>query len=165
MSLMSLLKIQTTSTARVNVTWWPDLYMYRVKFYGNVGNECRNNRVKFGGAARRRFYAPPPSNSTPELRSDMQQVAFESSSKISKKILRSFLRSGQRLGHQRSSKSKWSRFSTITTILNFRRSSSWTRRARAARKKANDSPFTALPGMCRHIWPQVNGLTSRGHEM
>ena len=68
-----------------------------------------------------RFYAPP-SNSAPELRSDMRQVAFESSSKISKKILRSFLRSGQRSGHQRSSKSKCSRFSTISTILNFRRS-------------------------------------------
>ena len=36
------------------------------------------------------------SNSAPELRSDMRQAAFESSSKVTKKLLRSFLRSGQR---------------------------------------------------------------------
>ena len=40
-----------------------------------------------GGGA---FLRPPPSNSAPELRSDMRQAAFESSSKISKKVLRSF---------------------------------------------------------------------------
>ena len=71
-----------------------------------------------------RFYAQPPSNSAPEVRSDIRQAAFESSSKITKKVLRSFLRSGQRSGQQRSSKVKCSRFSTISTILNFRRSSS-----------------------------------------
>ena len=60
-----------------------------------------------GGGA----FLRPPSNSAPELRSDMRQAAFETSSKISKKVLRSFLRSGQRSGHQRSSKSKCSRFS------------------------------------------------------
>ena len=60
-----------------------------------------------GGGA---FLRPPPSNSAPELRSDMQQAAFESSSEIIKKVLRSFLRSGQRSGHQRSSKIRCSRF-------------------------------------------------------
>ena len=107
----------------------------------------------------------PPVYSAPEIRRDMQQAAFESSCKNIKQVLRSFFTSGQRSGHQRSSKVKCSRFSTISTNLNFRRSSSWTRRARAARKKANDSPFTALPGVRHQIWPQVNGLTSRGHEM
>ena len=78
------------------------------------------HRVLGGGGV----FTPPPSNSAPELRSDMRQAAFESSSKISKKVHRSFLSSGQRSGHQRSSKSKCSRFSTISIILNFRRSSS-----------------------------------------
>ena len=110
------------------------------------------------------FTPPPPSNSAPGLRSDMQQAAFESSSQIIKEVFQSFLRSGKRSGHQRSSKLKCSRFSTISTIFNFRRSSSWTRRARAARNKANDNQFTALPGVRHQISPQVNGLTSKGQK-
>ena len=32
------------------------------------------------------------------------------------------------------------------------------------RKKGNDSSFTALHEVGRQIWPQVNGLTSRGQK-
>ena len=60
-----------------------------------------------GGGGGGRFYAPP-SNSTPERRRDKRQAAFERAVKISKKLLRSFFRSGQKLGHQRSPKKKCS---------------------------------------------------------
>ena len=98
-------------------------------------NPCRAGGLDFPWSAGGAFLRPP-SNSAPELRSDIRQAAFESLSKISKKVLQSFLRSGQWSGHQRSLNSKCSRFSIISTTLNFRRFSSWTRRARAARKKS-----------------------------
>ena len=74
--------------------------------YADFFNPRRAGGLDFPWRAGGGAFLRPPSNSAPELRSDMQQAAFESSSKISKKVLRSFLRSGQRSGHQRSSKSK-----------------------------------------------------------
>ena len=65
-------------------------------------------------------------------------------------------------GHQRSN------FTVIRLRPAFSdkwRRSSWTIRVRRARKKTLDSPFTDLSVACSQIWPQVNCLASRDHEM
>ena len=41
----------------LNVTWCHDFFGAEVTFSGNVHNGCRIGCIKFGGAARRRFYA------------------------------------------------------------------------------------------------------------
>ena len=41
----------------LNITWRPHLYMHGAKLLGIVRKECRISHAKFGGAARRRFYA------------------------------------------------------------------------------------------------------------
>ena len=64
-------------------------------------------------------------------------------------------------GHQRSN------FTVVRlrpTFPDTWRRNSWTVRVRTERKKAFDSPFTDLSVVCSQIWPQVNGLASRGHE-
>ena len=66
------------------------------KFSGNVRNECRNSHAKFGGAARRRFYAiwkklrvggyPPP----PSVRGLKPLVFLQTRAPISYEQLPSF---------------------------------------------------------------------------
>ena len=62
-------------------------------------NPHRAGGLDFPWSAGGGAFLRPPSNSASELRSDMRQAAFESSSKITKKVLKSCLRPGQRSGH------------------------------------------------------------------
>ena len=97
------------------------------------------------------FTPPTPSNSAPELRSDMRQAAFESSSKITKKVL------GHFEGQVKGQVTRGHQSQNVPDFLPFRHFSTSDALAREPeelerrRKKANDSPFTALPGMCRQI--------------
>ena len=87
----------------------------------------------------------PPSNLSPEPRSDTEKAAFERASKIRRKSLRSLFWSGQRSGHQRSLKAKIHRFvGKLSTIFNKSTHSSETNKATAPQKSLVDSPINAL---------------------
>ena len=108
--------------------------------------------------------APPPEISKTKQRSEKRQTAFESLGEDLPKVSRSFfakVKDDVTRGHLRSN----------FTIIRLRpafsykwRRSSWTIRVRRAQKKKTfDSPFTENSVVCSQIWPQVNGLASRGH--
>ena len=84
--------------------------------------------------------------------------------KVYRKYLRHFftkVHNDVTRGHQRSN------FTVVRlrpTLPDKWRCSSCTVRVRRAQEKAFDSPFTDFSVICSQIWPQVNGLASRGHE-